>query len=279
MDFRARQGALRRFARAYPRRSEQGATSRRAGCTAARALHRTASSSPCSALSDFKPESSCRASTAAPISAPTSSTRAPARRRGRRSSAASPASPSPAPLARSPCSMARPRPSCLGTSSLVAACSGEAFVNVNAPSCRRRVARGRVVLSLRADIRQRARNPSRPPTATRIASSRAATRSATTRARAISPSSHGKYRVSPILVHPRCPRASSRAGVPLGYDHGPGHAEASRLVASRDWLGALDAFRDVEPEEGNQFEIAYLFGICHAGSANGTTPCSISSRS
>ncbi|MGA2545006.1 MAG: tetratricopeptide repeat protein [Rectinemataceae bacterium] len=41
-------------------------------------------------------------------------------------------------------------------------------------------------------------------------------------------------------------------------------SEASRLAASRDWLGALGALRDVEPEEGNQFEIAYLFGICHA---------------
>jgi Flp pilus assembly protein TadD len=41
-------------------------------------------------------------------------------------------------------------------------------------------------------------------------------------------------------------------------------AEASRLVARRDWLGALDALRGVEPDEGNQFEIAYLFGICHA---------------
>jgi tetratricopeptide (TPR) repeat protein len=40
--------------------------------------------------------------------------------------------------------------------------------------------------------------------------------------------------------------------------------EASRLVASRDWLRALDALREVEPEGGNQFEIAYLFGICHA---------------
>jgi Flp pilus assembly protein TadD len=41
-------------------------------------------------------------------------------------------------------------------------------------------------------------------------------------------------------------------------------SEASRLVASRDWPGALVALRDVEPEDGNQFEIAYLFGICHA---------------
>jgi Flp pilus assembly protein TadD len=41
-------------------------------------------------------------------------------------------------------------------------------------------------------------------------------------------------------------------------------SEASRLVVSHDWLGALDVLRDVEPEDGNQFEIAYLFGICHA---------------
>jgi Flp pilus assembly protein TadD len=41
-------------------------------------------------------------------------------------------------------------------------------------------------------------------------------------------------------------------------------SEASRLVARRDWIGALGALRGVEPNEGNQFEIAYLFGICHA---------------
>jgi tetratricopeptide (TPR) repeat protein len=41
-------------------------------------------------------------------------------------------------------------------------------------------------------------------------------------------------------------------------------SEASRLVASRDWQRALEALRGVESEEGNQFEIAYLFGICHA---------------
>ncbi len=40
--------------------------------------------------------------------------------------------------------------------------------------------------------------------------------------------------------------------------------KASRLVASHDWNGALNALRAVETEEGNQFEIAYLFGICHA---------------
>jgi Flp pilus assembly protein TadD len=41
-------------------------------------------------------------------------------------------------------------------------------------------------------------------------------------------------------------------------------AEVALLVARRDWLGALDALRGVDPDEGNQFEIAYLFGICHA---------------
>lgn len=41
-------------------------------------------------------------------------------------------------------------------------------------------------------------------------------------------------------------------------------SEALRLVARRDWLGALDALRAVEPDEGNQFEIAYLFGLCNA---------------
>ena len=40
--------------------------------------------------------------------------------------------------------------------------------------------------------------------------------------------------------------------------------KASRLVASRDWQGALAVLRTMETEEGNQFEIAYLFGICHA---------------
>jgi tetratricopeptide (TPR) repeat protein len=44
--------------------------------------------------------------------------------------------------------------------------------------------------------------------------------------------------------------------------------EASRLVASQDWQGALDALRAVESEADNQFEIAYLFGICHARLAN-----------
>jgi Flp pilus assembly protein TadD len=41
-------------------------------------------------------------------------------------------------------------------------------------------------------------------------------------------------------------------------------AEALRLVAHRDWLGALDVLRGIESHEDNQFEIAYLFGICHA---------------
>lgn len=40
--------------------------------------------------------------------------------------------------------------------------------------------------------------------------------------------------------------------------------EAVRLVARRDWASALDALRNVEYEDDNQFEIAYLFGICHA---------------
>lgn len=41
-------------------------------------------------------------------------------------------------------------------------------------------------------------------------------------------------------------------------------AEARRLVADRDWEGALEALRGVESVEGSQFEIAYLLGICHA---------------
>lgn len=45
-------------------------------------------------------------------------------------------------------------------------------------------------------------------------------------------------------------------------------SEAARLVAERDWDGALAALREVEPEDGNQFEIAYLFGICHARRGN-----------
>jgi Flp pilus assembly protein TadD len=41
-------------------------------------------------------------------------------------------------------------------------------------------------------------------------------------------------------------------------------AEALRLVARRDWQGALDMLREIESNDDNQFEIAYLFGICHA---------------
>ena len=41
-------------------------------------------------------------------------------------------------------------------------------------------------------------------------------------------------------------------------------SEAARLVASRDWRGALDVLRGAELGEGQQFEAAYLFGICHA---------------
>lgn len=40
--------------------------------------------------------------------------------------------------------------------------------------------------------------------------------------------------------------------------------EARRLVAERDYGGALDALRLIESSEENQFEIAYLLGICHA---------------
>jgi Flp pilus assembly protein TadD len=39
---------------------------------------------------------------------------------------------------------------------------------------------------------------------------------------------------------------------------------AYSLVASREWQGALSALRRVESDEDSQFEIAYLFGICHA---------------
>jgi Flp pilus assembly protein TadD len=41
-------------------------------------------------------------------------------------------------------------------------------------------------------------------------------------------------------------------------------AEATRLVARGDWPGALAALRGAETDEGNQFEVAYLFGICYA---------------
>jgi Flp pilus assembly protein TadD len=45
-------------------------------------------------------------------------------------------------------------------------------------------------------------------------------------------------------------------------------ASAQSLVAMRDWMGALDVLRSVEPIEDNQFEIAYLLGICHARLGN-----------
>jgi Flp pilus assembly protein TadD len=41
-------------------------------------------------------------------------------------------------------------------------------------------------------------------------------------------------------------------------------AEALRLVARREWLEALDVLRGIESNDDNQFEIAYLVGICHA---------------
>lgn len=44
----------------------------------------------------------------------------------------------------------------------------------------------------------------------------------------------------------------------------PALAEAFRRVASRDWVGALAALRDMEVSEKDRFEVAYLFGICHA---------------
>jgi tetratricopeptide (TPR) repeat protein len=40
--------------------------------------------------------------------------------------------------------------------------------------------------------------------------------------------------------------------------------EATRLVAERDWEGAILCLSTVEADETNQFEIAYLLGICHA---------------
>ena len=56
-------------------------------------------------------------------------------------------------------------------------------------------------------------------------------------------------------------------------------SEAARLVASRDWRGALDVLRSAELETGQQFEAAYLFrAYVTRGSANGMTPCFISSR-
>jgi len=44
--------------------------------------------------------------------------------------------------------------------------------------------------------------------------------------------------------------------------------EARELVANHDYAKALDALRGIESNEGNQFEIAYLFGICHARLGN-----------
>jgi Flp pilus assembly protein TadD len=41
-------------------------------------------------------------------------------------------------------------------------------------------------------------------------------------------------------------------------------ALAKKLVAERDWKRALDALRVVESVEENQFDIAYLMGLCHA---------------
>jgi tetratricopeptide (TPR) repeat protein len=44
--------------------------------------------------------------------------------------------------------------------------------------------------------------------------------------------------------------------------------EARRLVANHDFMNALEALHGIESNEGNQFEIAYLFGICHARLGN-----------
>jgi tetratricopeptide (TPR) repeat protein len=41
-------------------------------------------------------------------------------------------------------------------------------------------------------------------------------------------------------------------------------AEARRLVAAQEWGSALDSLRGVQSTGENQFEIAYLLGICHA---------------
>jgi Cytochrome c biogenesis factor len=40
--------------------------------------------------------------------------------------------------------------------------------------------------------------------------------------------------------------------------------EAYRLAAAREWKGALAALREVDYAEASQFELAYLYGICHA---------------
>jgi len=44
--------------------------------------------------------------------------------------------------------------------------------------------------------------------------------------------------------------------------------EARRLVASGDYKGALQVLRGVETGEDNHFEIAYLYGLCHARLGN-----------
>jgi Flp pilus assembly protein TadD len=45
-------------------------------------------------------------------------------------------------------------------------------------------------------------------------------------------------------------------------------AEARRLVAAREWRSALDSLHGVQSTAENQFEIAYLLGICHARLGN-----------
>jgi tetratricopeptide (TPR) repeat protein len=44
--------------------------------------------------------------------------------------------------------------------------------------------------------------------------------------------------------------------------------EAKRLVAEREYELALEALRGIGSSEDSQFEIAYLFGICHARLGN-----------
>lgn len=41
-------------------------------------------------------------------------------------------------------------------------------------------------------------------------------------------------------------------------------AEARRLIAAQEWRPALDSLGGVQSTGANQFEIAYLLGICHA---------------
>jgi Flp pilus assembly protein TadD len=43
-----------------------------------------------------------------------------------------------------------------------------------------------------------------------------------------------------------------------------GMEDALRLVAARDYAGVLEALHGIESNDENQFEIAYLYGICHA---------------